>query len=81
MSILLFTVFFGIDLLFSLWMLRWGGAEWIEYRFSAGLVFGYFAISWTAEQIKLFVFLWLVISSLVFVTGLFVPEVRQFIYY
>lgn len=77
MSLMVFITVYAFDLLPSLWVLRWGGAEWMEYRFRAGLFFGYFAIGWSAEQIKLYVFLWLIISTAIFVIGLFVPAVRE----
>ena len=65
-----------VDLVLSLWILRWGGAQWLEGTFSSGLVISWLASRWTAEGIRAFVLLSFVLTAIWFVVGLFVPEAR-----
>lgn len=76
MTLLEFSIYYAIDLFIFLWILRWGGADWLEHSFFAGFL-NYFAIGWSAEGIKLFALLWLIISTIIFFIGLFNPEFRD----
>jgi len=76
MSIVEFSILYIIDLVILLWIVRWGGAGWLENSFIAGFL-NYFAIGWRAEGIKLFALLWLIISTILFFVGLIEPELRE----
>jgi len=65
-----------VDLLFWLWVLRWGGAEWLEGTFVSGVLINLRAPFWGSEGIKLFGWLIVFISTIWFVMGLFMPEMR-----
>jgi hypothetical protein len=58
-----------------LWILRWGGAEWLE-GWKSMLLIDYLSHFWTAEQIKLYALLCWLGSTLWFVAGLLYPEYR-----
>lgn len=65
-----------LDLLFWLWVIRWGGAERLEGTFTSGLLVNYFAVNWSAEGIKLFAWLTLIATTIWFFAGVFYPEIR-----
>lgn len=67
---------YAFDLLVSLWILRWGGARYLEGTFASGFLVSMLAPRWSAEGIKFFVLATLVGSTVWFVVGLFVPEAR-----
>jgi hypothetical protein len=69
---------FFIYLIFSLWIVIWGGAERLEGTFSSGFIINIFAPRWSAEGIKLFVRLSLFVNSIWFIIGLFEPSARFF---
>lgn len=58
-----------------LWVLRWGGAEWLEGWKAWGLL-GWFTGHWSAEQIKLYALLVFLIETVWFCIGLFSPAAR-----
>jgi len=62
--------------LLCLWVLRWGGAEWLEGTFTSGVLFGSFAPRWSAEGLKMAALILLVFCAVSFVAGLFVPGLR-----
>jgi hypothetical protein len=66
-----------VNILFWLWLIRWGGAERLEGTFTSGLLLSTFAPQWSADGIRLFAWLSLIASTVVFVIGLFQPEVRS----
>ncbi|MDH5545013.1 MAG: hypothetical protein OEZ43_05435 [Gammaproteobacteria bacterium] len=76
MTLTLFVALYLVEMLIFFWTIRWNGAEWMEYRFRAGIFFGYFAIGWNAEQIKLYAWLCGILSTIYFVAGLIKPELR-----
>jgi hypothetical protein len=76
MSLGAWVVSYAGDLLFSLWILRWGGAERLEGTFASGFLISGWAPRWDAEGIKLFVLLSLLGTTVWFLVGLFVPEAR-----
>jgi len=67
---------FAGNCLFCLWVLRWGGAEWMEGWRSGLFIDSPFSFTWSAEQIKLYVLLSWIGHAIWFVGGLFVPELR-----
>lgn len=71
-------IIYAFDVVFFLWVVRWGGAEWLEGTFTSGMLIHWFAPTWTAEGIKLFVWVSFIATSIWFVVGLFVPSARVF---
>jgi hypothetical protein len=71
MSIPVWLVSYGVNTAFWLWVIFWGGAEWFEGRFASGLLISVFAPNWSAEGIKIFAWLTVVISTIAFVVRLF----------
>ena len=73
MSVLIWCLIFAASSVLALWVMRWGGAEWMERW---GLSDSLYSTSWNAEQIKLyFLLLWL-LHVVWFVVGLLVPAAR-----
>jgi len=66
------------NLIFWLWIARWGGAELLEGKFSAGLLIHVCAITWSAEGIKLFAYGCIAVSTIYFILGVFIPDFRFF---
>ncbi len=67
---------FAANCLFYLWVLRWGGAEWMEGWRSLFFIDWFRASLWSAEQIKLYVLLCWVLHAIWFAIGLFMPQFR-----
>ncbi len=57
MSELTWTGTYFLNLLFWLWLIRWGGAERLEGTFTSGLLLSTFAPRWSADGIRLFAWL------------------------
>jgi len=72
----LWIVFYFFELLFWLWIIRWGGAKWLEGTFASGLLISTLAPAWRAEGIKLFAWISLIAMSIWFVAGLANPSLR-----
>jgi hypothetical protein len=68
-----------IDLGFWLWVVRWGGAEWLEGTLSSGFLVNIFAPRWSADGIKLFGYGIIFISTIYFILGIFFPDFRHFL--
>ena len=67
-----------IYLCFSLvckWILSWGGAQWLEGIKSA-LTLGWMTWDWNAEQIRFYILIIWIFSSVWFVVGLLNPSLR-----
>jgi len=69
--------FYALDLLFCIWVLMWGGADYLQGTLKSGFIISIFAPKWTAEGIKLFVWLTLIFSTIGFIIGLFSPDFRS----
>ncbi|GAA6142608.1 hypothetical protein [Hydrogenophaga sp. 5NK40-0174] len=67
---------FAADCLFCLWVLRWGGAEWMEGWRSLFFIDWLMSIEWTAEQIKFYVLFCWIGHAIWFLVGLFFPGLR-----
>ena len=78
MELFAWIIGYFLNLLLCLWIVRWGGAEWLEGTFLSGILLNIFAPRWSAEGIKLYIWLALLISSAWFLLGLFWPEIRIF---
>ncbi|RIX75223.1 hypothetical protein [Acidovorax cavernicola] len=76
MTLLWWIVFHAIGALFWLWILRWGGADWLEGTFLSGFLVSTFAPRWSAEGLRMFALLMLIVCAISFVWGLFMPEMR-----
>lgn len=76
MSIGGWILLFAADSLFALWVLRWGGAAWLEGWRASVLLDWIHAGFWNEEQIRLYaLLLWLVHAGW-FLLGLFQPSLR-----
>lgn len=76
MSILTWIlIYLGLSL-FYLWVLRWGGAEWMEGWKSIFFIDWFRSVEWSSEQIRLYMLLCWIGSSIWFVIGLCYPECR-----
>ncbi len=76
MTLLVWTFLFAASSLACAWLLRWGGAEWLEGWKAAFFIDWMRAADWSAEQIKLWVLLTWGLHALWFVLGLAVPLMR-----
>lgn len=76
MSLTELIVVYLLQLLFWLWIVRWGGAAWLEGSFLSGLLVSVFAPRWSAEGIKLFGYAMILLSTVLFVVALFCPDFR-----
>lgn len=76
MDILVWVLFYIFELTFWCWIVRWGGAEWLEGTLASGFLIQYLAPTWTAEGIKFFVWVYFVVATIWFIVGIFVPSLR-----
>ena len=75
MSLTAWIVQFALQSLFSKWILSWGGAQWLEGIKSA-LTLGWMSWDWNAEQIRFYILIIWIFSSVWFVAGLLNPFLR-----
>lgn len=66
--------FIGLSLFYK-WILSWGGAKVLEGVLSV-FTFGWFSFDWNTEQLRFYVLLLWIGSSVWFLIGLFYPELR-----
>jgi hypothetical protein len=77
MSTALWVAFFVAQILFWLWVARYGGARWLAGRTAAAFFFIDPRVSqWEEEGIKLFGWVSLIATMLWFVVGLADPDAR-----
>ncbi len=77
MSLTWWTITYLADLLFWLWVVRWGGAERLEGTLSSGFFVSVFAPRWSAEGIKLFGYGTIIITTILFILGIFFADFRH----
>jgi hypothetical protein len=78
MSPLLFWVLlYALETAFAAWIIKGGGAERLEGTVTSGFLISIFAPRWTANGIRIFVWLTWGLSTLAFGIGLFSPEFRS----
>jgi hypothetical protein len=77
MTTMAWIVSFILNTLFWLCIARWGGAERLEGTFASGCLVSIFAPSWSADGLRLFAYVMLVAGTVLFITGLFQPEMRS----
>lgn len=56
MNLWLYITLYAVTSLFLKWIISWGGAKWIEGWRSFFLI-DWFALDWTAEQIRFYALL------------------------
>lgn len=71
------VVSFILNPLFWLWITRWGGPERLEGTFASGCLVSIFAPGWSAGCLRLFAYIILVAGTILFITGLFQPQMRR----
>lgn len=76
MSLTLWIVLHAAQALLWLWILRWGGAAYLEGTFLSGFLVSTFAPRWSAEGLRMAALILLVFCAISFVVGLFVPSLR-----
>lgn len=64
------------DFLFWAWIIWWGGAKWLEATLASPFFVRCRAPGWSSEGIRVFAWLCLLVSVVVFAMGIFVPELR-----
>jgi len=64
------------NFLFWIWVIWWGGAEWLEGTLTSAFLISWLAPNWSADGIKLFAWLTLAVSAIAFVVGIFMPTLR-----
>jgi hypothetical protein len=79
MSLTWWTITYFADLLFWMWVLRWGGAEILEGTFRSGFLIHIFAPRWSAEGIKVFGYGTIIVSTILYLLGIFFPDFRYFL--
>ncbi|TCS40991.1 hypothetical protein [Reinekea marinisedimentorum] len=75
MNIPMWIFLYAATTLWWKWIISWGGAKWLEGWKSFFLV-EWFAWGWRAEQIRFHAVVIWVLSTLWFLVGLFIPDVR-----
>jgi hypothetical protein len=78
MSLTLWIAVHALDAVFWLWVLRWGGAAWLEGTFASGFLVSIFAPRWSAEGLRMFALLMLVVCAISFLAGVLMPSLRCF---
>jgi len=76
MSLLPWIALHALAALFWLWILRWGGAHWLEGTFASGFLVSIFAPRWSEEGLRMCALLMLIVCGISFVLGLFMPALR-----
>ena len=78
MSLLFWIFSYLVDLLFWLWIIFRGGAEWLEGSFLSVLVGGRWGPEMSADGIRIFAWLSLIGTTIYFIIGLLNPDSRFF---
>jgi len=75
-SISSWIIIFLIKFSFLYWVLFKGGAQKLQGTFRSGFLFHVLAPRWSVDGIKIFAWLTLIGSLIVFIIGLFNPQFR-----
>ncbi len=78
MSIAELLIVYLMQLLFWLWIVKWGGAKRLEGTFTSGFIIHIFAPRWTEDGIKLFGLGMIVTSTILFLLAIFIADFRYF---
>jgi hypothetical protein len=65
------SLLYVASVLFWVWVIWWGGAEWLEGTFVSGLLIHVFAPDWSVHGIKLFAWASLIGSLVALFVNLF----------
>ena len=76
MSLTAWTILYCVLAIFWFWIVRFGGAEWLEGKLVSGLLIHIWAVTWTAEGIKVFGWGALIINTVIFALGIVFPDFR-----
>ncbi len=76
MGSLSWTLLFAGNSLFCWWIVRKGGAEWLEGWKSLFFIDWLYSFTWSAEQIKFYALLWWLAHLIWFIGGLFNDQWR-----
>jgi hypothetical protein len=77
MSLEYWVLSYALNALFWAWIIFFDGAERLEGGFASALFVSSFAPNWSAAGIRLFSWLTLTASTILFLAGLFRPELRH----
>ena len=77
MHIFDWVISYLFNLLLWLWIVRWGGAEWLENAFESRSLIDIWPSEWSVEVTKLVGWISLIITTAIFLIGLFSQEIRQ----
>ena len=72
------VISYFINIIFWLWIVRCGGAEWIEDKVISAFLVNYFAYNWIADGIKFYAWCALGISTILFILGGVFQDFRLF---
>lgn len=67
---------YALNLLFWLWIIKWGGAEWLADTFIAGFIVNLFTVHWSPDVIKFYGWLILIGTTVWFIIGMAIPDLR-----
>ncbi|WP_227501946.1 hypothetical protein [Psychrobacter sp. TB2] len=65
----------NLESIYCWWIIGYGGAKWIE-GWKSFFMIEWFALDWTAEQIRLYVLIIWLFSVIWFIVGVIKPELR-----
>ncbi len=74
----LWVVTYLVEMVFLLWIAKWGGASWLHGTFASGFLVDWIAPRWSLDGLKLFAWLSMAAATLWFIVGIFEPSVRYF---
>jgi hypothetical protein len=80
MSILMWSLLFGLHTIFAVWVVFLGGADWLEGTLLSLFVVSTTAAEWTPGGIKVIVALTWIAGLIFFVIGLFEVDARHFVW-
>lgn len=75
-SLVSWIMIYVFEVLFCLWLIKWGGARYLEWTFKSWFLLSTFAPTWDEEVIKFYAWLLLILWTFWFILGLFIPGMR-----
>ena len=75
MPLWLWCLLLALESLYCWWIIGYGGERWIE-GWKSFFMIEWFALDWTAEQIRLYVLIIWCFSVIWFIVGIIKPELR-----
>jgi len=77
MSLTAWLISYLVLTTFWIWIVRWGGAEWIEGRLLSGFLISMWAVNWSVDGIKVFGWGALSLNTALFILGIIWPDFRM----